>query len=88
VLKIVKNQLRSTISQDKLCDLSILTIEADLTNNIDFECVVSEFAKLTSMKKGNYLVSRYKCCDCCCCHILCCLALVVHKLNNLFFLIK
>jgi len=36
-----------------------LTIEADLTNNIDFECVVSEFAKLTSMKKGNYLVSRY-----------------------------
>jgi len=33
--------------------LSILTNEADLTNNIDFECVVSEFAKLTSMKKGN-----------------------------------
>jgi hypothetical protein len=50
VLKRVKNQLRSTVGQDKLCDLSLLTIEADLINNINFENVVTEFAKLKSRK--------------------------------------
>lgn len=51
VLKRVKNQLRSTVGQEKLCDLSLLTIEADLTNNINFESIVAEFAKLKSRKK-------------------------------------
>jgi SAM-dependent MidA family methyltransferase len=47
----VKNQLRSTVGQDTLCDLSLLTIEADLTNNINFESIVAEFAKLKCRKK-------------------------------------
>lgn len=51
VLKRVKNQLHSTVGQEKLCDLSLLTIEADLTNNINFESIVAEFAKLKSRKK-------------------------------------
>ena len=51
VLKRVKNQLRSTVGQEKLCDLSLLTIEADLTNNINYESIVAEFAKLKSRKK-------------------------------------
>jgi len=46
VLKRVKNRLRSTVGQDKLCDLSLF--EADLTNNMDFECIVSEFTELKS----------------------------------------
>ena len=52
MLKRVKNQLRSTVDQDKLCDLYLLTIEADLINNIDldFECIVSQFAKLNLEK--------------------------------------
>ena len=33
-LKRVKNELRSTICEDKLCTLSLLCIESDLTNNI------------------------------------------------------
>jgi hypothetical protein len=34
----------------KLYDLSLLTIEANLTNNINFENVVAVFAKLKSRK--------------------------------------
>jgi hypothetical protein len=48
----VKTQLRSTVDQDKLCDLSLLTIEADLTNSINFENILAEFAKLKSRKKA------------------------------------
>jgi len=33
------NQLRSTVGQDKLCDLSLF--EAHLTNNMDCECIVT-----------------------------------------------
>jgi len=52
VLKRVMNQRRSTIGQDKMCDLSLF--KADLTNNMDFECIVSEFAQLKSRKKTTY----------------------------------
>jgi hypothetical protein len=52
VFKRVKNQLRSTVGQDRLCDLSLLTIEADLANNINFENIVAEFAILKSRKKA------------------------------------
>ena len=53
VLKRVKNQLRSTVGQDKLCDLSLLTTEAELTNKTDFECrpIVSKFAQLKCRRK-------------------------------------
>jgi len=42
----VKNQLSSTIGQEKSCDRSLMTIEADLTNDIDFEEIIAKFAKL------------------------------------------
>ena len=48
----VKNQLRSTVGQDKMCDLPLLTIEADLTNNINFESIIAEFDELKSRKKA------------------------------------
>ena len=34
------------------CVTCLLTIEADLTNNINFESIVAEFAKLKSRKKA------------------------------------
>jgi len=46
------NQLRSTVGQDKLCDLSLF--EAHMTNNTDFKCIVTEFAKLKSREKATY----------------------------------
>ena len=52
VLKRVKNQLRSTLSQDKLCNLSLLTIESDLTKEIDFQDIIDDFAKAKSRKKS------------------------------------
>ncbi|XP_068245391.1 zinc finger MYM-type protein 1-like [Palaemon carinicauda] len=51
VLKRVKNQLRSTMSQDKLCNLALLTIESDLTRNIDFQSIIDDFANMKSRKK-------------------------------------
>ena len=51
VLKRVKNYLRSTLSQEKLCDLSLLAIESDLTGVIDFEEIIDEFSKRKSRKK-------------------------------------
>ena len=42
----------STVGQDKLCDLSLF--KAHLTNNMVFECIVSEFAKLKSREKAMY----------------------------------
>jgi hypothetical protein len=48
----VENQLRSTVGQASFVrDLSLLTSEVDLTNNINFESIVAEFAKLKCRKK-------------------------------------
>ena len=47
VLKRVKNE-RSTICEDKLCNLSLLYIQLDLTKNIHFQDVIDDFAKIKS----------------------------------------
>ena len=51
VLKRVKNELRSTLCEDKLCNLSLLCIESDLTKDIDFQDVIDDFAKMKSRKR-------------------------------------
>ena len=48
VLKRVRNELRSTICEEKLCALSLLCIESDLTKDIDFQDVIDDFAKMKS----------------------------------------
>ena len=50
VLKRVKNQLRTTMSQDKLWNLALLIIESDLTRNIDFQGIINDFANMKSRK--------------------------------------
>jgi len=46
-LKIVKNRLRTTISQDRLEQLMIISCESDI--DIDHNQVVDEFASTTSV---------------------------------------
>ena len=43
-LKLIENFLRSTMMQDRLNDLAILSIERDLTRKVDFSDVINAFA--------------------------------------------
>ena len=47
-LKLIKNFLRSTMGQERLNDLAMLSIEAELAKHIDFQGIISDFA----MKKA------------------------------------
>ena len=49
-LAIVKNKLRSTMSQDRLQSLLILFVEGDLTNTTEFEPVIERFALMKSRR--------------------------------------
>lgn len=51
VLKRIKNYLRSTLSDDKLCALAILFIENELMQLLEFDNVVEKFAEAKSRKK-------------------------------------
>ncbi|XP_050063090.1 zinc finger MYM-type protein 1-like [Aphis gossypii] len=49
-LKLIKNFLRSTMGQERLSNLSILSIENEVTREINFEDVIDEFAAIKSRK--------------------------------------
>ena len=49
-LKLIKNYLRSTISDARLINLTILSIERELSDEIDFDDVISEFAARKARK--------------------------------------
>ena len=51
VLKRLKNRLRCNISQDKLSDTSILTIESDITEALKCEKIIDNFATSKARKK-------------------------------------
>ena len=49
-LKLIKNYLRSTMGQERLSNLAILSIENEVSGEIDFEDVIDEFAAMKSRK--------------------------------------
>jgi hypothetical protein len=46
-LKLLKSYLRSTMSQEKLNGLAILSIEQDLLENIEYKSLISNFEAQT-----------------------------------------
>ena len=49
-LKLIKNYLRAAMSQTRLTDLAILSIERDLAEEIDFDVVIKDFAERKARK--------------------------------------
>lgn len=45
-LKRIKNELRITVRQERLNSLSLMSIECDMLQNIDFEEIINDFAHL------------------------------------------
>lgn len=41
----VKNELRTKMNQERLCWLSLMAIESELTKSLDFDDIIQEFAQ-------------------------------------------
>ena len=51
LLSRIKNELRTKMSQKRLKALSLMAIESDLTNALDFDDIVEDFARNRARKK-------------------------------------
>ena len=49
-LKLIKTYLRSTISQERLNNLAMLSVETDITKTLDFKIILKLFANKKSRK--------------------------------------
>ena len=49
-LKLIKNYLRSTMGQERLSALAVLSIESDLASRLNYETIIKEFSKVKSSK--------------------------------------
>ena len=49
-LKLIKTYLRSTMGQNRLTNLAILSIEREQTESLDFDEVINQFASTKSRK--------------------------------------
>ena len=50
-LKLIKNYMRSTMSQDRLSGLSILSIENERARNLDLSEIVKQFAEKNARRR-------------------------------------
>ena len=50
-LKLIKNYMRSTMSQDMLSGLSILSIENERARNLDLSEIVKQFAEKNARRR-------------------------------------
>ena len=62
LLKRINNALRSTMGQECLSSLAILSIESELVRQIDFSTLIANFAELNSRRKP---VKKLQCCILC-----------------------
>ena len=58
-LKLIKNFLQSSMSQERLSDLALLTIENERAKNLDFRKVIQQFASARARRKNfKFLTAR------------------------------
>ena len=58
-LKLVKNYLGSTMSQDRLVDLARLSIESEIARKINFDNVITRFALKKTRKAPLNAIVKY-----------------------------
>lgn len=51
-LKLIKNYLRNSISQDRLTNIAILNIEREKTSELEIDKIINDFANFKSRKKN------------------------------------
>ena len=51
MMELFKNKLRTTMSEDRLNYLAIMSIESDITKQLDYSDVINEFANAKSRKR-------------------------------------
>ena len=49
-LKLIKNFMQSTMTQERLCDLALLSIECEIAKVVDFKEIINDFANLIVRK--------------------------------------
>lgn len=49
-LKLIKNYLRNTMSQERLSALAVLSIESDLASRLNYDTIIKEFSNVKSRK--------------------------------------
>lgn len=49
-LKLIKNYLRSTMGQERLSNLAILSIEQEIASKMDYTSIIEEFASKKARK--------------------------------------
>lgn len=50
-LKLIKNYLRTSMNQDRLCDLAMISIENEVCDSLDIKKVINDFAEIKVRKK-------------------------------------
>jgi len=50
-LKLIKTYLRSTIAEDRLSNLAVLSIERNVAEDMDYNNVIETFAKMKKRRK-------------------------------------
>jgi hypothetical protein len=50
-LKLINNYLRTTMSQDRLKAVAILSVECEIADQVDMDDIISEFARQKARKK-------------------------------------
>lgn len=54
-LKLIKNYLRSTMTEKRFASLAILTIERKAASVLDFDDVINKFSALKARKNYNFI---------------------------------
>ena len=49
-LKIIKNYLRSSMSQERLVGLALISIESEISGSLEYDKLIKEFAEIKAMK--------------------------------------
>lgn len=49
-LKLIKNYLRSTIGQDRLSNLAIISIEYNIAKDINYDDIINDFAQMKARR--------------------------------------